>query len=776
MELLGEFKDYYKEIFYVDETNYSVIYNAFNQEKKYVCLKIIEKEKLKTGDYNFLLEQFRKEEEIMKLCKSPYTINLYRKLENEKIILFELEYFEQDLKNYIGDNGKPSIELFKNIVKILVNALFVIHKNGAIHRDIKPNNIFIDERNNIIKLGDFGCSTYIKDNTSMPMGTIYYTAPEIIKNVKYDEKCDIWSLGVTLYELYFGELPFGPYPSAFSIKKAIYDENNFRFEKTGIPCLDILFKRLLVINPKNRMTFDELFNYVLNENFMKKDNLYINNYKNIYEIILKEKKEEELLKQKEKEENNNKSIVNLNYIKEAHNEAEIVKNNEQKILNLIEGDHLPNIMDFPNEIGGQEQRYNNIIYYDDNIEYMGSINEDSDYFENNTPGAFILCTSMESLDLIKEEIIRANKKDERILFNIITSGYRFEKIMNYLEQNQDFKKCILNACIFCLNLEKYNPLKEKYKILHDDIYNRQFEVVDFINMFAAKEIRPFPLTKLIKYEDYIEKYKDRHFKISQFYGNLTKEAYDEYYRKMKKLIEKESKSNELKKKDQQVLFKAFLSFDLTEDLKDLDQIIIKEYTKNTFYGDLNKWLMNPNFNFYEPVAYFTARLMHSLNSYAKDKKTYCKKEKTVYRGVKFPYSTLLPYKRAKGKIICLSSFTSTSEDETFAKNFSGRNEAEEIYKTNLKFSVILIITNKHKDNWVSSGIDIQKVSKYKSEKENLFQPFTFYYVKDVVIDIELYTADIYLETIGKYEILEEKIKYGKEIQYNKEENTIEIKN
>ena len=115
MELLGEFKNYYKEIFYVDETNYSVIYNAFNQEKKYVCLKIIEKEKLKTGDYNFLLEQFIKEEEITKLCKSQYTINLYRKLENEKIILFELEYFEQDLKNYLSDYGKPSLELFKNI-------------------------------------------------------------------------------------------------------------------------------------------------------------------------------------------------------------------------------------------------------------------------------------------------------------------------------------------------------------------------------------------------------------------------------------------------------------------------------------------------------------------------------------------------------------------------------------------------------------------------------------------------------------------------------------
>ena len=76
---------------------------------------------------------------------------------------------------------------------------------GIMHRDIKPGNIFIkdENENKRIKLGDFGCSIYIKDNTSEPIGTIFYAAPEIIKNISYDEKCDLWSLGVTLFELYF---------------------------------------------------------------------------------------------------------------------------------------------------------------------------------------------------------------------------------------------------------------------------------------------------------------------------------------------------------------------------------------------------------------------------------------------------------------------------------------------------------------------------------------------------------------------------------------------
>ena len=66
------------------------------------------------------------------------------------------------------------------------------------------------------------------------------------------------------------------------------------------------------------------------------------------------------------------------------------------------------------------------------------------------------------------------------------------------------------------------------------------------------------------------------------------------------------------------------------------------------------------------------------------------------------------------------------------------------------------------------------MAKFK-EKEFLYQPFSFYYVRDVQIDYDNFSADIYLETIGKKEILEEKIKFKKEIEYNKNENIMQIK-
>ena len=305
----------------------------------------------------------------------------------------------------------------------------------------------------------------------------------------------------------------------------------------------------------------------------------------------------------------------------------------------------------------------------------------------------------------------------------------------------------------------------------------QKDVIKFINDFSLEEIKPYSVTKLLTYNDYKDKYKERHFIISQFYGDLTVEQYKNNINKMKSLIKKEVETNELKNKNKNSLLSGFLTFDLNKDLEILDKLIIKEYTKNAFYGDLNKWLMNHKMNDYEPIAYFTARLMYSLKKYAKkNHKYYYENKKELHRGVKMTYSNLLPYERAKGKIILLSAFTSTSQDETLAKRWAGRDNTKALYKTNLKFSVVFIIRNFYNKNWISNGIDIQKEAKYKNEKEILYQPFSFYYVRDVQIDNKNYSADIYLDTIGKTEILEEKIKEGKEIEFNPKLRIMEIKN
>ena len=763
-QILKQYKEEYQEIIFQKESNNGKIFSAYNAINQRNCiLKVISKEKLKLGDYTFLINQIKREEELTAICNSEYTVNLFKKLETTDYIIFELEYFEDSIYDYFLENGplKRDLNFYKYIIHQLANALRILHQKGIMHRDIKPQNIFFKTENGekIIKLGDFSCSILIKDNTSDPIGTFLYSSPEIISEIEYNEKSDLWSLGITLFEIFFGYPPYGPNPPTNEIKNIVLDDkNNFIIKKTNIPTLDILFKRLLVINPDYRMTYDEFFNYVFSKDFMSENAIYVNNnqmYKKLYDEILKEPPVEFNL---EEPEGLNKVIIKEKCV--------------NKILSFAQGENLPDIMNFPNGKIEGEEIYNNIIYYDENINFSKSINKDSDYFERHTPGAFILCTDLESLRLIRTEILKEIQKDERINFNLITTGSSCIKIMEFLKEDKKFENCINNVCIYCYNLEKYIPLKYKYNQIHDDIYNQREQVLNFIRIFSAKEIKPFPLTKLISYNDYIKKYKNRHFKISTFYGDLTLESYHKYIEEMHSLIEKKSESKELVK-NQNIVLEGFLSFDIEKDVKALDILIIKEYTKNSFYGDLNKLLLN-KMEFYETVAYFTARLMYSLNKYGKDFDMYSKEIRQFYRGAKMPYSSILPYIRAKGKIIILSSFISTSEDIDRAKIFAGREKSNKLYQNKLKFSVLFYIKNNYNINWVSSGVNIQDISAAKKEKEHLFLPFSFYYLRDVIINTKNYTADIYLETIGKKEILEEEIKNGKEVEYNQNENIIQI--
>ena len=767
-ELLGDFAENYDDIFYTNkESNISKIYTAHNiSSDKYVTLKIIDKKKLELGDYDYLLSQIEREEKITKMCKSEYIVELYQKFENTNAIIFEFENYESNLMEYISKKGPlgDNIKSFKIITKKIAEALKIMNKQGIMHRDIKPSNIFLlnQEDLNLAKLGGFDCAIKIKENNNEPIGTIVYSAPEIIKNIKYNEKCDLWSLGVTLFELYYNYTPYGLNVDANKIIETIYEPDKFIFRMSGKPCLDILFKKLLQINPNNRMTYEEFIDYVLNDNFMEDDKPYIKKYNDLY-------KEVENWKSKQPKEDPNCLIHNEVYDPDGIDEEYI--NNKMK--SIVKGNHLFDINNCTYVISAKE-KHNNIIYYDENISNIDSIYEDTDKFERNTPGAFILCTNKDSLIKIREEILKEIEKDKRYKFNLIVTGTNFKFVMNFINEKKEFENCIENYCIFCMKRKEYIKFKDEYKKLNGNIYNVRSKIIEFIEKTSSENIKPYPLIKLVRYEDYIEKYKNRHFIISLLYGDLAPEDFETNFDKIKSLIEEKDKSNELNK-NQKTLLKGFAKFDLKQDLKNLDELIIKEYTGDTFYGDLNKWL-NDKMNFELPVAYFTSRLMFSLNKYGYDKqKYYSKNNKKVFRGLIIPYSNLLSYERAKGKIILFSAFTSTSESKKFAENWSSRENSRELYEANLKYSVVYHITNVQKSNWVSNGIKVKDISRHEDEEEVLFQPFSFYLVKNVKIDNKDFTGDIFLETIGKTEILEEQMKLGKEIEYNPELNIMQIK-
>eukprot|EP00826_Nyctotherus_ovalis_P010696 TRINITY_DN12808_c0_g1_i7.p1 TRINITY_DN12808_c0_g1~~TRINITY_DN12808_c0_g1_i7.p1 ORF type:complete len:206 (-),score=37.04 TRINITY_DN12808_c0_g1_i7:743-1360(-) len=134
------------------------------------------------------------------------------------------------------------------IIKQLLSAIAYCHSRGVVHRDIKPENILIDsvtaERKINIKLIDFGAALFIPPDTKISelLGTPHYIAPEVLRG-KYNEKCDIWSIGVILFILLNGDPPFNGFTEEEVMDNVKKDNYNFHSTFT----------------PSNRPNFEERF-------------------------------------------------------------------------------------------------------------------------------------------------------------------------------------------------------------------------------------------------------------------------------------------------------------------------------------------------------------------------------------------------------------------------------------------------------------------------------------------------------------------------------------
>ena len=730
--------------------NSSEIYKVLeiNTKKEY-ALKIIDYKKI---SMDYLIRCIEREIKMVNECKFENIVEIYEVMKTSDSYYFVLELCDIDLEKYLKENPeKRNIDFIRNQFIGLNKALKILYQKKVMHRDIKPSNIFLKFENDkcITKLGDLGISRHYDDldsslqddefdaDISGNMGTPLYMAPEMIKEGVYNYKIDLYSLGVTLYYLIFDSYPYYG-KTEYQLLQDIL--SNKQLNLTGLESLDNLIRELLKENPDERISFEDYFNH----KFFKEKDEVVKNFK---------------IKNENTQNDNEKNIK--------------IEDDINKISNIAQS--FIDIMNIPNgKINQKETKVKmaNIIYYDENInKHIKSIHSDSDIFERKTPGTFILCSHLLSLNFVMDEIKKKNTKyDHRIIFNLIVTGSQCEKVMEFLIKNK-YEQFFQNVCVFCLKVKNYIHLSKKYKKIKG-IYNIKSDVIKFIEDVSSEETKEFPSIKILTYNDYKDKYYERHEKISEFYGDLTLESYIKASKELNDFIEQNEK-NDLKK-DKDVLIKGFKTFDLSKDLETLDKLIIQEYTKNTIYGDMNQWLRSLNTDIYEKIAYYTARLMYSLNNYGFKTNNFCEEEKILYRGVKTNYINLLSFERLKGKIIILSSFISSSENEDIAIERSGRKNSREIFRFSKKFSVIYKIINHVVPNSISCGINIQNESQFKREKEILFQPFSFYYVKNVNFDYENYLADIELETIVKKEILEEKIRIGKKVIYDEKENLVRI--
>ena len=180
------------------------------QTKKDVAIKILKKDKMSLSD----LELYRHEIEAMRLSQHPNIIQCYDVLEDAKHLYLTMEYLKGgDLVDYLNDcKYRISEQRAGKITLSIVKALVYMHKIGIVHRDIKPENVMLADKSpdSDVKIVDFGLAVLLgnKEKCSMKVGTLAYTAPEILIGLPYDKAVDYWGLGMITYFLLSGKLPF----------------------------------------------------------------------------------------------------------------------------------------------------------------------------------------------------------------------------------------------------------------------------------------------------------------------------------------------------------------------------------------------------------------------------------------------------------------------------------------------------------------------------------------------------------------------------------------
>lgn len=226
--LIGKVIDNYKILEEIGRGGIGIVYKALDINlDKLVVLKMIKPELIEEES---LLKRFMNEPKLQAKLESPYIVRVYAFRKTEYGHFIVMEYVDGvTLSDWIKKGGaipwQKAIPVFKKMLKAIIHA----HGVGVIHRDIKPRNILISKKGEI-KITDFGLAKFLQADseasiTGTIVGTPKYMPPEQIQGLAHvDHRSDIYSLGITLFEMLAGKLPFLNENTHFAIQKAIMDE------------------------------------------------------------------------------------------------------------------------------------------------------------------------------------------------------------------------------------------------------------------------------------------------------------------------------------------------------------------------------------------------------------------------------------------------------------------------------------------------------------------------------------------------------------------------
>ena len=228
-----------------------------------VAVKVLRPEFV--DDQEFLVK-FKREAEAVASLSHPNIVNVYDVGEDGKVHYIVMEYVDgQNLKEIIQDEGRLEEYTALDIAKQIARALSAAHRNGIIHRDIKPHNILISKDGRQVKVADFGIAKAVSSSTMTNMGSVigsvHYISPEQAKGKHLTSNADLYSLGIVLYEMIIGRVPFsGDSPISIALKHINEDIAFTEEDKINIPnSVRTIISKMTQKEPANRyQTAEEL--------------------------------------------------------------------------------------------------------------------------------------------------------------------------------------------------------------------------------------------------------------------------------------------------------------------------------------------------------------------------------------------------------------------------------------------------------------------------------------------------------------------------------------
>ena len=263
-----KFEDFFEFKEKIGEGHFGLVKRCIEKSTgKEYAVKIMNKNKIKERDLNFLIQ----ERNYMCLIKHPNIVSLIKDFEDEQNLYFVMEYFKGgDLSKYLNkiknDKEKNLEKISAKIIRIIALGVQYLNHFGIVHRDLKPENIVFEKEGDIksIKIIDLGVAITLPygKQSSDPIGTLAYIAPEMYTHNAYSYKVDVWSLGILLYYLASGGVvPFFDEKMDETImgKKIVFTHQEYPEKYFGdkSKSLITLIDKALEKNPEKRITIQK---------------------------------------------------------------------------------------------------------------------------------------------------------------------------------------------------------------------------------------------------------------------------------------------------------------------------------------------------------------------------------------------------------------------------------------------------------------------------------------------------------------------------------------